>query len=184
MGPTTPILLRKLKIPYNVQNEDEQHNDVEDEEPQEYVAPFIPTCNWADSAIISLDTLIRRVVYGKELYEAIILMDTARKERKEKKSNGGGGGGVGGGGGGGGGGEASAMTWKSEREKRVKRLIGGKGGGGGGNGGGEEEATVINWSSEVGRGDEDVREAAMRTPPPRRRSKLLSPSVSGEMMVE
>ena len=178
MGPTTPALLRKLKIPYNVQNEDEQQNDVEDEEPQEYVAPFIPTCNWADSAIIALDTLIRRVIYGKELYEAILLMDTARKERKEKRSNGEGGredrvrGG--------GGGEASAMTWKSEREKRVKRLIGGGKGGGGGEGQvGGEEATVISWRSEVGRGGDEA-----MTPPPIRRSKLLSPSVPGEMMVE
>ncbi len=95
MGPTTPSLLRKLKIPYNVENEVDQQLDTEDEEPQEYVAPFLNTCNWADTCMISLDLLIRRVIYGKELNEAIVLMDAEMNERKARRLNiGGGAGGV------------------------------------------------------------------------------------------
>lgn len=79
MGPTTPTVLRKLKIPYNISQSADP--GVDDDEPLEDES-FVHTCNWAETALRTADTFIRRVIYGKDLHDAILMKDSAKRERR------------------------------------------------------------------------------------------------------
>jgi NhaP-type Na+/H+ or K+/H+ antiporter len=86
MGPTTPAILRKLKIPFNVSDEDEDKaggaaagNSDGD------MARAARRCDVAERALHATDAFICRVIYGPALYSALLAIDAAENAAEQAR---------------------------------------------------------------------------------------------------